>query len=111
MSQHTPGPWYVGIDQVTVCGKTLKLGKEPTIAHCVELVNDRSIRRANDRSIRRANARLIAKAPEMLAILRRILKTYESFKAEPPGENLGTYFRTVEVANVRALLREIEEPG
>jgi hypothetical protein len=62
IAQHTPGPWRVGIDGVSVWQAD---GPETKIVHTREGTGPE----------RRANARLIAAAPEMLEALYSALNT------------------------------------
>lgn len=72
-SQHTPGPWAVSGDQITV----------PAVSHAgksarVALVYHSSQTHPDVRRQAGANAALIAAAPEMLAVLKRLVQWSES---------------------------------
>ena len=69
MSQHTPGPWRVGIDKHSVWASK---AKEPCVAACKE-------------GSREANARLIAQAPAMLDALRLLVADANERDDEPSG--------------------------
>ena len=96
MTQHTPGPWQLN-------GSTIS-GKDPldlrgnynespvcTISHGWR-----------NSDIDSANARLITKAPEILALFKRLADTLDALQC-PPGTQ-----GHARVWEARALLREIE---
>lgn len=61
MSKHSPGPWFVGeID--------------PTIIHNREMTIAVSNRKRGNRKEQKANCDLIAAAPDMLTVLKAIMK-------------------------------------
>jgi len=61
-SEHTPGPWYVGIDKKSVWSRDSSPGTEPCVARCIEPSRE---------GTREQNARLIAAAPALLEALER----------------------------------------
>ena len=74
MSQHTPGPWWVQKDGVTVCpprprGQTIICRVAPV--HMM-------------RAEREANARLIAEAPELLCCLNQALAQHDLIREQHP---------------------------
>ena len=95
MSQHTPGPWQVDATEQRARGDE-RIFKVISGKPYGGLIADVSAWWVDTQSAE-ANARLIAKAPEMAAVLRRLV-----------GEHGHLSVACNECREARALLKEIE---
>lgn len=87
MNLHSPGPWCVAKDGVTV--KQRK-------AHAQTICRAREV--FMNRSEREANARLIAEAPEMLRLLR---DAYSALRSSAGPEEVGNVQREISALILR----------
>ena len=95
MTQHTPGPWVIVGHQIE--GPTKDQDGFDRVVAYVHLRQPRN-------GSAEANARLIAAAPEMLAVLRRLV----AVDANPAADSLDV---TRVADDARALLAKIEGKG
>jgi hypothetical protein len=96
MAKHTPGPWRVGKNGLTISG-----GDCWRVADVFRSVTDDP--ELGD-SINEANARLIAAAPDLLAMVKRALRDVEA-RCRAQGINVDM---NVDVVNYRAAIAKAE---
>lgn len=99
-TQHTPGPWYVGLipsEQMTVSShgfkhKAFPISGSGRAIGCVYNGDARPERRVFADPTPEANARLIAAAPELLAALREVTRLVSELQpvCDCGGEQTGS---------------------